>query len=174
MRFRGIAYRAHNPQWSWSPLSGEGARLHGGRFNPAGVPALYVSLSPLTAVLEMTQLRQPMQPILLCSYEVDIEPIFDPLDPEQRKAHAVTDSELLCPGWRTSALGGGIPASHALAERLIAAGYAGMRYPSFAPGAGRDDLNLVLWRWGSGRPHRVRLIDDERRLVPAASRRAME
>lgn len=174
MRFRGIAYRAHNPRWPWSPLSGKGARLHGGRFNPAGVPALYVSLSPLTAVLEMTRLRQPMQPILLCSYEVDIEPIFDALDLEQRKAHAVTDSELLCPGWRTNALGGGIPASHILAERLIAAGYAGMRYPSFAPSASPDDLNLVLWHWGDDRLHRVQLIDDERRLAPAESRRTME
>ena len=28
MRFRGIVYRAHNPRWSWPPVSSEGARLH--------------------------------------------------------------------------------------------------------------------------------------------------
>ena len=38
MRSRGVVYRAHNPQWSWTPLSGEGARRHGGRFNRRGVP----------------------------------------------------------------------------------------------------------------------------------------
>ena len=55
VRFRGLAYRAHNPRWSWAPTSGEGARLHGGRFNPKGVPALYLSLNTSTAILEATQ-----------------------------------------------------------------------------------------------------------------------
>ena len=72
MRFRGTVYRAHNPQWSWTPLSGEGASRHGGRFN------------------------------------------------------------------------------------------------SFAAGAGPDDLNLVLWRWGVDRPVRVLLVDDEGRLSRGA------
>ena len=35
MRFRGTVYRAHNPQWVWTPLSGEGARRYGGRFKKA-------------------------------------------------------------------------------------------------------------------------------------------
>ena len=41
MRFRGTVYRAHNPQWAWTPLSGEGTRRHGERFNKRGVPALW-------------------------------------------------------------------------------------------------------------------------------------
>ena len=63
---------------------------------------------------------------------------------------------------------GSVPASRALAERLIAAGYVGMRVPSFAPGAGPDDLNLVFWRWGDRLPSRVELIDDDHRLTPAS------
>ena len=39
-----------------------------------------------------------------------------------------------------------IPASQSLADRLIAAGYVGLRVQSFAPSAGTDDLNLVFWR----------------------------
>ena len=58
-----------------------------------------------------------------------------------------------------------VPASHALADRLVAAGFAGMRVPSFAAGAGPDDVNLVLWRWSGRRPSRVVLIDDEGRLT---------
>ena len=61
-------------------------------------------------------------------------------------------------------LAGSLPASQILAHRLIAAGYAGMRVRSFAPGAGDSDLNLVMWKWGEGRPARVVLIDDEGRL----------
>ena len=61
-------------------------------------------------------------------------------------------------------LTGAIPASQALAERLIAAGCAGMRIRSFAAGTGADDFNLVMWKWGSDQPTRVVLIDDEGRL----------
>ena len=62
MRFRGIVYRAHDPRWSWPPASGEGARLHGGRFNRVGVPAFYASVSPVTAIREASALGQPLQP----------------------------------------------------------------------------------------------------------------
>ncbi len=61
--------------------------------------------------------------------------------------------------------GGSVPASQALADRLIAAGYVGMRVPSFAPGSDAQDLNLVLWNWGDRRSSRVALIDDEGRLA---------
>ena len=51
-----------------------------------------------------------------------------------------------------------------LADRLIAAGWVGMRVPSFASGAAANDVNLVFWRWGDRRPSRIVLIDDERRI----------
>ena len=55
MRFRGTCYRAHDPQWSFTPLSGAGAAIHGGRFNPRGTEALYLSLTVMTAVKEANQ-----------------------------------------------------------------------------------------------------------------------
>ena len=61
-------------------------------------------------------------------------------------------------------LAGSVPASQALADRLIAAGYAGMRVQSFAIGTRIGDLNLVFWTWGDDRPVRVVLIDDDGRL----------
>ena len=61
-------------------------------------------------------------------------------------------------------LAGLVPASQAVADRLVAAGYVGMRVRSFAAGARGDDLNLVMWRWGAERPARVVLVDDEGRL----------
>ncbi len=165
MRFRGIVYRAHNPRWSWSPVSGEGARLHGGRFNRIGVAALYTSLSPVTALREAGTLGHPLQPLLLCAYEIDAEPVFDSLDSRERDIHAVTDAESSCPGWERDMHRGAVPASQALADRLISAGYVGMRVRSFAPGSDAHDLNLVLWRWGDRMPSRVVLIDDEGRLA---------
>ena len=165
MRFRGVAFRAHKPRRSWSPLSGEGARRRGGRFNRIDVPALYMSLAPLTAIREASPIGRP-QPITLCAYEIDAEPIFDAVSSRTRMAHAVTDLELDAPGWRLEMLSGAIPASQALADRLIAAGFVGMRVRSFAAGAGPDDVNLVLWRWSDRPPSCVVVIDDEGRLLP--------
>ena len=167
MRFRGLVYRAHNPQWSWTPLSGEGARRHGGRFNRRGVPALYASLDPLTAIREAQPLGRPMQPLTLCAYEVDAEPVLDALDEESRLGQGVSDADLACPAWEADMLAGKVSASQALADRLIAAGHAGLRVRSFASGAGTGDINLVMWRWGADLPVRVVLVDDENRLSVA-------
>ena len=164
MRFQGLVYRAHNPQWSWTPLSGEGTRRHGGRFNRRGVPALYTSLDPLTAIREAQPLGRPMQPLTLCAYEVDAEPVFDALDEEHRRDQDVSDADLVCAAWEAEMLAGLVPASQALADRLIVAGYVGMRVRSFAVGAGTGDINLVMWQWSANPPARVALIDDEDRL----------
>ena len=105
-----------------------------------------------------------MQPLVLCSHEVDVGPVFDALDPAERTAHAVSQAELDCPAWRDEMFSGRKPASHGMAERLLSLGFAGMRYRSYAMGTGENDVNLVLWRWGSELPSRVILIDDENRL----------
>ncbi len=39
----------HGPTWD----SGEGARIDGGRWNSVGVPAVYCSIDPATAIVEM-------------------------------------------------------------------------------------------------------------------------
>ena len=59
----------------------------------------------------------------------------------------------------------GVAASQRLAERLVATGYVGMLVRSFAIGAGEEDMNLVMWRWGDAQPTRVALIDEEGRLA---------
>ena len=172
MRFQEVVYRAHDPHWSWTPLSGAGARRHGGRFNRRGVPALYTSLDPLTAMREAQPLGRRMQPITLCAYDVDADPVFDALDGGQRKALGVSHSDLACSTWEAEMLAGKIPSSQALADRLIAAGYAGMRVRSFATGTDAEDVNLVLWTWGVDRPVRVTLIDDAGRLSGGRTRRS--
>ena len=47
------------------------------------------------------------------------------------------------------------------ARSLVAKGYRALLVRSFALGAPRRDLNLVLWQWGDVPPARLRLIDDE-------------
>jgi hypothetical protein len=47
---------------------------------------------------------------------------------------------------------------------LIAKGNRAMLVRSFAPGATKDDLNLVLWQWGDSPASQLTLTDDENRL----------
>ncbi|MDE0419609.1 MAG: RES domain-containing protein [Gammaproteobacteria bacterium] len=163
-------YRAHDPRWAWSALSGEGARRYGGRFNKPGIPTLYTSFTASGAVREVSPMGRRMQPLVLCAYEVDVAPVFDALDGADKDSLGIVDADLDCPAWRLEALSGRTPASQALVERLVSSGFAGMRVPSYAEGAGVGDVNLVLWRWGDALPHRVVLIDDEQRLEASLRR----
>lgn len=164
MRFRGTAYRAHDPRWSFSPLSGDGAAIHGGRFNPKGTSALYLALAPMTAIKEAAQgLALKIEPLVLCSYEVDCEDVLDLTTPAGRKTAGVGLDDLAC-GWMLLAHEGRTPPTWAMAKRLIGDHVAGVIAPSFAPGATADDRNLVLWRWGPDRPHRVGVHDPSGRL----------
>ena len=168
MRFQGVAYRAHNPAWAFAPLSGAGAAVHGGRFNPKGTAALYLGLTLMTAVREANQgFAFKIDPCVLCSYDVDCEDIVDLRTDAARAAQGVALNELGC-GWLALARAGREPPSWALARRLIANGAAGLLAPSFAPGAGEEDSNLVLWRWAPGRPHRVTVDDPSGRLPKSA------
>ncbi|MDX6752137.1 RES domain-containing protein [Geminicoccaceae bacterium 1502E] len=164
-RQQGLVYRGHNPRWSHAPESGEGARRHGGRFNPPGSAALYTSLRPETAWLEAQQgFPFKPQPLTLCAYEVDCTDIVDLTDMAVL-AILETDAASLACGWEDLAGRGLVPPSWALAERLRAQRVAGIRVRSFAPGADpARDLNLVLWRWSRELPHRVQVIDDAGRL----------
>lgn len=158
-----MLFRALNPVHAREPLSGRGAELYGGRFNPKGMPALYTSLSILTALREANQVGH-LQPTTLVSYKADIEAVLDSRDMAALRAENIDPGDLSDPSWRDQMRERGEAPTQTLARRLVAAGYRGLLVPSFAPGAGGDDLNLVLWTWGISDGARLVLVDDENRL----------
>lgn len=163
MRLTTTVYRMHHPAWSWVPESGRGAALHGGRFNPVGVEALYTSLRVTTALLEAQQgFAYKTLPLTLCAYDVDCDDMLDLRDPAVRRSYEITPDVLACP-WKEIATCGAMPPSWAMATRLRTTGIAGIIVPSFAHGAGTADVNVVFWRWTTS-PHRVMVIDPEKRL----------
>ncbi len=169
MRFRGVVYRAHNPKWAFSPLSGDGAKETGGRFNPRGRAALYTSLTIKCMFKEATQgLGRKFDPLTVCSYEVDCEDIVDLRSDADRGLHKIALDDLSCAWARLAHDGKPVP-SWRLAERLIASRNAGILVPSFAPGATPDDVNLVLWDWSDNLPHQIKVHDPDRRLPKNAS-----
>lgn len=159
----GKLYRALNPVYAREPLSGRGAELYGGRFNPKGMPALYASTSVLTALREANQVGD-LQPTTLVCYRAEIENVFDTGDAEALAAAGLDAAALADPGWRDQMKRDGEARTQRLAGDLFRQGHNGMLVRSFAKGAAADDVNLVLWRWGSDAPARLELIDDENRL----------
>ena len=159
-RFHGTLYRALNPLWMRQPLSGEGARRHGGRFNAKGTPALYTALTPEGAIAEANQVGRPFEPVTLVAYEADLGPVFDACDPECLKAERIDPAVLSADDWRLQMRRDGASDGQRLAARLAAEGWVGMIVPSFARGIKPGARNLVLWHWAGG----MTVIDTEGRL----------
>lgn len=162
--YRGLLYRALNPVYAREPLSGRGAQLYGGRFNTKGTPALYASLTVMTALREANQVGA-LQPTTLVSYDAEIERVFDTRDATALAAEGMDAEALADASWRDQMKAQGEARTQAFARRLASDGYQGLLVRSFARGAGADDMNLVLFSWGAGAPSRLTLIDDEKRLA---------
>lgn len=164
MRFKGRCFRAHDPGWSFSPTSGEGARKVGGRFNRPGVPALYLATAFDTAIGECAQgFGNRIPPLTLCEYDVDCEPIADLSTENGRKAEGVALADLAC-AWKKLMLERKPVPSWKVAERMAGKGHAGMLVPSFFVGATQKHVNLVLWTWGDELPTMVRVHDPDGKL----------
>lgn len=163
MDYVGTLFRALNPIWARSPLSGEGAARFGGRFNPKGMAALYTSLKPETAMREANQVGA-FQPITLVAYHAEVRHIFDATDPQNLESVGMSVSQIGDPTWRDVMLSGSIAPTQRLALDLAGQGYAGILVPSFAPHTPLGAQNLVLWQWGNEPPALLRLIDDQGRL----------
>lgn len=157
--FNGRTFRIVPPRWAHAPLSGEGARVHGGRFNPPGMPAFYSSLDPHTAYAEYTQALYD-RPGLLCSFDVAGARILD-LTAADGLAAAGLAAGALQERW----FGRGDAPTQRAAASLMADGIDGLIYASHQHRAGR---NLVLWRWNG--PPTVTLVDrlGEAVLAPLA------
>ncbi|TKT74378.1 RES family NAD+ phosphorylase [Aquamicrobium sp. LC103] len=161
--YRGKLYRALNPIYAREPLSGRGAELYGGRFNPKGIAALYCSVSIVTALREANQVGN-LQPTTLVSYHAEIENVFDSRDEETLHVEGIDAATLASGSWRDEMKAGGEARTQTFARRLISKGCNGLLVRSFAAGTTKNDLNIVLWNWGEKAPSRLVLIDDEQRL----------
>ena len=86
LRYEGLGYRQQAP--TYDPLSGEGARIHGGRFNPPdSFPVLYLCSTAGCAAAEFmrTTQRHPLGPAaflprVLYRYEVQLTAVLDLTD----------------------------------------------------------------------------------------------
>lgn len=86
-------FRIATAAYGANALSGEGARLYGGRWNPKGVPMVYTAATRALALLEMLVQDQPLH----ASY------LFIPINvPPRTRTIRLTQSELPA-DWRKPA-----------------------------------------------------------------------
>lgn len=135
MIYRGSLFRSINPVHAREPLSGRGAELYGGRFNPKGVPALYTSLSITTALREANQVGS-FQPTTLVSYDADIRNVYDTRDAVALAADGADLKTLADPTWRDQMKARGEARTQSLARTLIDRGFHGAACPQLRT---RDD-----------------------------------
>lgn len=160
--YEGPLYRALNPVYGREPQSGLGAQRYGGRFNPKGVPALYTSLDPATALREAQQVGS-LQPTVLVSYRARIGPVFVARDATTLADYGMSTVDLADPAWRMAMLEGRSAQTQDLGRALISKRFAGLMVRSFAKGASDASLKLVLWRWTTG-GCTLDVVDDEDQL----------
>ena len=127
------------------------------------MPALYASLSVITALREANQAGS-LQPTTLVSYQAEIARVFDTRDQAALSAMDMDAAALSDTTWRDQMKAAGEARTQAFAHRLMEAGYDALLVRSFAAGAGSEEMNLVLWRWNADTPASLILIDDEKRL----------
>ncbi len=99
MHYQGKLYRALNPVYARESFVGTCAEFYGGRFNPKGVPALYTSLTIMTALKEANQVGTLHDDAV--SYDADIDPVFDCRDDAAVRAQGMDAAALSDPTWVT-------------------------------------------------------------------------
>ena len=152
LSIRRRVWRILTPKWASQPLSGDGAALRGGRWNPVGQPALYFSESHGTAIAEYNQ--DLVRPGTLAAYDLASDSIADLCAPRTRAELGVPDAVLRAP-WKDMLDAGHEPPGWALAQRLMRKGVDGIRVPS----AQVSGTNIVIWRWNAGTGTTVSVVD---------------
>lgn len=141
------------PRWAHDPLSGAGAALRGGRYNRAGVEALYLAYDIDTAVNEYEQ-DIGIRPGTFCYYDVDLDPVVDFSVDVTVNEFGFSPADRFCL-WKDLVSRGTVPPTWLLADAAMAAGFVAAIVPSAAtanrpPARRTPGMNLVIWRWNTG------------------------
>lgn len=153
----GRFWRVLAPRWAHRPLDGEGAARNGGRWNPRGIPALYLSAELTTAVAEYEQ-DIGIRPGTFCAYHVQMDSILDLTSANVLASLGVDPAERFVPWKSILLIDGDIPPGWRIAETLISIGANGVLVPSVRPTGG---TNLVLWKWNDAPDRVVTALDPQ-------------
>jgi RES domain-containing protein len=154
-----ILWRAYVPRWAHLPLSGDGAALFGGRWNPVGAPTIYAARELSTAWAEYNQ-GFVQHPALIAQLRLTGAQLADLTSEEEMRKLRISADIHRCE-WRAILDEGRRPETHALREQLLEEGFEGVIYPSFMSPGGTC---VALWRWNVEGGPRLKVVDPEGRL----------
>ena len=151
-------YRALTPRWSHDPLSGEGAAITGGRFNPEGYAALYLSSDPKAALYEAAQSQFIIPPKTVCTYQISINAVVD-FSAGYNAKDWIKEWSVWDMNWRKALhIDKRRPATWEIAQKLISDGAKGLLFPSLRS---KGHTNLVIFLTNIEAADSISVIDPE-------------
>lgn len=166
--FRGVVYRATRMRYAnrRDLLSGEGSRLHGGRWNPPGsCDAVYAALDAESAFHELLHSYRaygvPLvsaTPLVLVAIRVNLQEVLDLTDGRLRQRIHVSRQDLLEGDWLKTQESGAEALSQCMGRIACALGCEGLVVPTR-----RTTPNLVVFP-GNLKSGSVLAIENKERL----------
>jgi len=135
-------WRILAPRWAHQALSGDGAAVHGSRFNRIGQTALYMSSDLETAQAEYQQ-DFPDRPGTFCRYDVSLDGVADLRDPVVCAKFNFAPAILACRWKYILLIEKQDPPTWSVVDRLCRAGVKGVLVPSQR----HHGYNLVVYEW---------------------------
>ncbi len=150
-RIAVTAYRSTTPEYAQEDdlITGEGSRLHGSRWNPPGIAAVYASFTPATAMEEsLAHFRyygipfHAAMPRVFVAIKAQLAKVLDLTEGANRKRLQIAESRLLGCDWRKDMEGG----SEALPQLVgRAAKEAGLEAIVVRSAEDKNGRNLVVF-----------------------------
>lgn len=167
-------YRSATPKYAQETdlLTGEGSRLHGGRWNPPGIAAVYASFTPETAMEEtLAHFRyygippHAAMPRIFVAIRAQITKVLDMTEGANRRRIRIAESRLLECDWRDDMRRGKEALTQLLGRAAKEADFEAMVVRSTADKAG---YNMVVFPENLRTSSQLAVLDPEK-LSPSWS-----
>lgn len=150
--FAGVGYRSSTPKYATEVdlLTGEGSKRNGGRWNPIGIPVVYIALTPETAMAETFAHHRyygiPVEdamPRTFVAIDAILQSVLDLRDGKIRQRLQVSEERILTVDWRKEVRAGRQPLTQAIGLAAYQSGLEGLIVPSAVDLQGH---NLLIFR----------------------------
>ncbi len=161
VRFEGIVFRSSTPKYANDSdlISGVGSKLHGHRWNPAGIAVVYASLTPEAAMAEtLAHYRyyeipiEEAMPRVFVGIQVKVSNVLDLRHPDKVRRLGVSKRRLLETDWRREVSLGRSPLTQQIGLAASQSGLEGLLVPSAAE---KNATNLLLFPYNFSGDSRV-------------------